>query len=70
MYDLLKVCEDKIKGYRNPKGIMLHNLLSTKLQKECLTTELNANIKITKKNRELEQENEILKKAVAIFTKK
>ena len=49
----IKVCEDKIKGYRNPKGIMLHNLLSTKLQKECLTTELNANIKLTKKTVQL-----------------
>ena len=49
----IKECEDKAKSYKNAKGVMLYNLLSAKLQKECLTAELNAYTRVTKKTVQL-----------------
>lgn len=45
----IKEAEDELKKYNNPKGVMLHAELKTKLQKACLTASLDAFVKTNKK---------------------
>lgn len=45
----IKEAEDELKTFNNPKGIMLHQELKTKLQKACLTAKLDIFVKTSKK---------------------
>ena len=45
----IKDAENKLKTFNNPKGIMLNLELKAKLQKACLTTQLDTHVKLTKK---------------------